>query len=374
MELPSYEALVKANTALAAENAYLRKVIEELRAEISNLKAQLNLDSKTSSKPPSTDQKSNLPKTKKNGIRSYHKGVSRQLLPESEVTSKESRQIDQCPNCSSKMVATDDVRCWQQIELPKIKALVHQIDLIETKCPCCRTTVRPKLLPAEQFLLGPRLEALTNILLGQYRQGHRPARTIISTILPGVELSQGLISKIKLRAATALSGPYEELMSAIVESEDPLHIDATGWRHAGSTEHALVLRVGSLIIYAIRSHQNGSVISTLLNGRVTKIVSDRGLACSKIEVKIKQYCLAHLLRNIAGQAAHPATTCKDTQSMGEIYDSLQELFIDKHRAMRKEISESTWKQYGYAKWAYIKNRLEDLKIHGSTKKLRRFCR
>ncbi|WP_166157955.1 hypothetical protein [Neochlamydia sp. AcF84] len=55
------------------------------------------------------------------------------------------------------MHATDKVLSWQQIELPEIKPLVHQIDLVTSRCPCCHLETRPELKENEQFLLGPRL-------------------------------------------------------------------------------------------------------------------------------------------------------------------------------------------------------------------------
>jgi hypothetical protein len=46
-----------------AENAELRCRVEKLELEIQRLRAQINNDSNTSSKPPSSDQKPNAPNT-----------------------------------------------------------------------------------------------------------------------------------------------------------------------------------------------------------------------------------------------------------------------------------------------------------------------
>ena len=363
---PTYEEL-------QIENAKLKACIQKLEERIAALEARLNQNSKNSSKPPSSDQKRNKEPAKDKEKKAHHTGASRKLLPESEVTSREIRAIENCPHCLSSMNPTGEVFSWQQIELPVIKPLVHQIDLVTSKCPCCNHEVRPDLKEAEQFLLGPRLEGLVNLLMGQYRQGHRPVRMIISTILPGVFLSQGLISKIKARAAKTLWAPYEELLAKITLGKDPIHVDATGWRHLGKGEHALVLRIGNIVSYAIVSHQKGETLANLLGKRVHCLISDRGLATSQIVIKVKQYCLAHLIRNICGQAEHPGVSCEDTQALGWIHDRLQELFVDKHRFEKGEISKNTWKQYGYAKWITIEEELEKLVVNGSTKKLRKFC-
>ena len=155
------------------------------------------------------------------------------------LCSRETRYVQVYPRCRSIIEPTEDVSSWQQIKLPEIKPLVHQIDLITCKCPRYHLKERPELSEAEQFLLGPRMEAFVNLLLKQYLQGHRPVRAIISSILPGVILSQGLISKIKVRTAYSLAMPYERLIKAIASKNDPIHMGATGWRHLGSNEHVL---------------------------------------------------------------------------------------------------------------------------------------
>jgi hypothetical protein len=52
--------------------------------------------------------------------------------------------------------------------------------------------------------LALKLEGFINLLMGQYRQGHRAVRTMISALFPSVALSQGLISKVKARTAALL--------------------------------------------------------------------------------------------------------------------------------------------------------------------------
>ncbi|MBS4171175.1 hypothetical protein NEOC95_001916 [Neochlamydia sp. AcF95] len=58
------------------------------------------------------------------------------------------------------------------------------------------------------------------------------------------------MSKVKARTAALLSSPYETLVKAVFTAQQPLHIDATSWRHAATNEHLLVLRVGNVIAYA----------------------------------------------------------------------------------------------------------------------------
>lgn len=364
---PTYEEL---ETRIAEQAQLIKQLLER----IAKLEDQLNKNSKNSSKPPSTDQKSSRSSDKKKERRSYHPGASRQLLPETAVTSRETRTVKQCSRCGSSMISTGKVLSWQQIELPEIKPLVHQIDLHTCQCQNCQREETPQLQEREQFLMGPRLEAFINLCLGQFRQGHRSVREFVSMLIPGVNLSQGLISKVKARAARSLDTAYHSIANDILQRNEAIHIDATGWRHHAKNEHAIVIRSGNLIRFALIPRQNGDALSKLMKGKkIMHLVSDRGLAISKIDARIHQYCLAHLLRNICGLAEHPTTTLANAQNLGEVYDALQQLFKDKHRLNRGEISLSTWRQYGYATWGFMEEKIEEILSSGPGKKLRRAC-
>jgi len=380
----SYDELLEENAQLRAENAVLREQVgnlvlvnQKLLERIEKLEARLNQNSKNSSKPPSSDQKPNLPPPgsgsgPKRGP--YHAGVSRVLLPEISVTSREVRILDVCPRCRSRMERTGEVHKWQQIELPEIKPLVHQIELHTCFCPRCRLIDRPMLSEDEQMLLGPRLEALVNLCLGQFRQSHGSVREFIATLIPDLHLSRGLISKVKARAARALEEAHKQIIQTVLDRNEALHVDVTGWRHNGRNENAIVLRSGKWIGFSFAQYQNGKTLAELIQRKGVHLVSDRGLAASQIQTRTRQYCLAHLLRNIRGLAEHPSTTLGETAQLGDLHDAIQGLFVDKHRMDRGEITISTWKQYGYATWKSIREDTEAIARKGSSKKVCRFCK
>ena len=378
---PTYEELKAKNAALEAENALLKREVAELRtlieqllARIADLESQLNKNSKNSSKPPSSDQKPNTLPAKEKKKRRFRTGVSRQLLPESEVTSHEKKAIDTCPKCCSTMKTTGKVVKWQQIELPKIEPLVHQWELHESCCPNCKWIAMPELQKEETYLLGPRLEAFINLCLGRFRMGHRMIREFVATLLPKVDLSQGLISKIKRRSAKALASPHQEIMEKILAGNHPIHVDATGWRHMNMNQHAVVMKAHNWVAFTFIKHQNTSTFKELLAGKDLHLVTDRGLPTGQVKTKSHQYCLAHLLRNIQGLAEHSQTTQAETGQLGEIYDTLQQLFVDKHRMDKGEIRINTWRQYGYQLWQNIEECIGELLASHPGKKVSRFFR
>ncbi|WP_044882659.1 transposase [Neochlamydia sp. EPS4] len=371
---PSYKQLFKENAELKAAVIKLKKIISKLEVRMAQLDVQINQNSKNSSEPPSTDRKASRSSTLKTENRPYHPGANRDLLPASAVISHDARCLKVCPQYPSAMQMTDKVFSWQQIELHEIKPLVHQIDLVTCRWPHCQVESSPELKENKQFLLGLKKENLTNLLMGQYRQEHRAVRTLITALLPKIVLSQGLICKVKALTATLLSSAYETIIKAAITTRQPLYIDATSWRHAAANEHLLVLSVGDVIAYALRPYQNSFTLKALVGQQIHCLISDRGLANHQIEVKIRQYCLAHLICNIQGQAEQSNISLDDTQRLATVCDTLQELFKDKHRLEKGQISPSTWQQYGYLNWRYIQEKLQDLQFKGSTKKQIKYFR
>jgi len=172
----TYEELQVENIALKKEVADLKNLVEQLLKRIADLEFQLKQDSKNSSKPPSSDQKSNTPFIKRKETRPFHAGASRQLVPESMVTSWTERKIETCPRCRFSMISTGKIIRWQQIELPEIKPLVHQWNLHVCQCLRCHLTVTPELEKEERYPLGPKFEALVNVCLSRFRMEHLVVR------------------------------------------------------------------------------------------------------------------------------------------------------------------------------------------------------
>ena len=364
---PSYEELERTVQAQANE-------IRELRAAVERLMARLGKNSKNSSKPPSSDSKPNVPPKKREDKGANHPGVGRVLLSDGMITSRERRQLEQCPRCRSLMEPTGDSTRWQQVELPEIRPLVHEIELVICRCTRCALTATPTLTNSEQFLMGPCLEGFVNLLMAQFRHSHQSVRRFISLLIPGLQLSQGIISKTKARGAVAFDAATQALWQAICASTGEKFIDCTGWRHLGENHHVLILRTISLLRYFVVDKQNGSVLQDILGPGPHHLVNDRGLPTQLISLASQQYCLAHLLRNIQGIAEDPGVSLEETQTLGLIHETLGGLFHDQHRVAKNELRRSTCLQYGYEKWAWMQERFEKLFATTSSSRLKRFCK
>jgi len=162
------------------------KLIEELRIEIENLKLSRDLDSKTSSKPPSTDllkksEKAKLEeeksteqqKKRKPGGQPGHQGKTRKGF--ARIDRIEILQPSRCSHCGQQEFVDNPVK----VDFQQVAQLVDKpIEVVEYHRHHCRcrhcgevTTASwsPQMIPGQD--LGVKLQAFLG-WLGNY--GHLP--------------------------------------------------------------------------------------------------------------------------------------------------------------------------------------------------------
>lgn len=114
---PTYEEL-------EIEVRSLRELLKQALEKIAKLEDQLNRNSKNSSKPPSTDQKSNTSNNQRKS-RAPRVGKSRTPFSAERINVHIQCSQENCPHCGSAAIELKDVsgEKWQQAELPEGKLL-----------------------------------------------------------------------------------------------------------------------------------------------------------------------------------------------------------------------------------------------------------
>jgi transposase len=291
--------------------AWLKEVVHELTAAIArleeenrSLRAQLNLSSRNSSKPPSSDppgteKPKRRPSGRKAGGQPGHEGKTRDLLPPEEVDHFVHVHPDSCGQCGAGLPrdSEDPAPSRHQVtEIPPVRPEVTEYQLHATTCPCCGAVTRaglPDGVSAGAF--GPRLTAVIAVLSGAYRMSKRNIEQVLSDLF-GVKMALGSVVNLERAASEALSDRVEELRQHVRRAE-VVHADETTWMIGGRKAWLWVAVTAFAAVFLIRKSRAAKVARELLGEAPCIVVSDRYSGYGWIPVRRRQVCWAHLIRD-----------------------------------------------------------------------------
>lgn len=219
-----------------------QKVIEGLIEEVKRLKTSLGLDSKTSSKPPSTDvlKKSEKPKKQSNaetnpepkrfpGGQPGHKGSTRKGF--NRIDRIEELIPQHCHHCGSNSFADEPVG----VKVQQVAQLVERpIEVVEYRQRWCRCNScgqesagawPTRVIPGQDLDAG--LQALLG-WLGCYGQMSYEKQAELVRELGQIEVGVGTLVKTNERIATTITNAVNELVEALPQ-QSYLHVDETPW-------------------------------------------------------------------------------------------------------------------------------------------------
>jgi transposase len=130
-------------TALEARLAALEPIVQRLEATVQHLTARLQQDSRTSSRPPSSDPPQALgkrprrePSGRRPGGQPGHEGQTRMLIPVGEVEVIISVKPERCRRCQYPLQGEDPQPQRHQVtEIPPIQPVITEYQLHRLVCP-----------------------------------------------------------------------------------------------------------------------------------------------------------------------------------------------------------------------------------------------
>lgn len=292
--------------ALPAEiRGLVRAIIDHYERQLAELKAELAGMRKTpqnSSLPPSSQHphaKPPVPKprsNKKSGGQLGHPKHERGLIPTEQCIKVVSRKPEACRRCGGKLAGNDPVPLRHQVwELPDIKPLVTEYQLHRFLCPGCGVTTCGQLppgVPASQA--GPRLVALTALLMGCFRQSKRRVALFLEQVL-GQPCSPAWVVKLQKQATAALQSPYGQLAKQLPD-EDRLGIDETPTKEGPDKAWLWGFVATTFTVFAIRTSRAATILGDLLTEQFSGVVN-----CDRAKMYWclgrLQWCWAHLKRD-----------------------------------------------------------------------------
>jgi transposase len=289
--------------------------VVEKDQRLKQLEERLKLNSRNSSKPPSSDGPGTppAPRTrpksgKRLGGQPGHKGSYRAMLPSNEVN-----QVVDCPppqqcGCGGAVQADgnrDKAMRHQVFELPQIKPIVTEYLRWRGVCADCgRKHHAPLPVGVPSGQLGAKALALVGTLASEFHLTQRKVQSVLEHIM-GMRFSLGTISQAHGLVAQGLAQPVRQLQIQLQQAP-VCHADET--RHQ-SHAHALWTWVqitdwgAKFTIYPSRGQAAAKAV--LGPNPELILVSERYAGYNHHPIHQRQVCWAHLLRDFERIALRP---------------------------------------------------------------------
>ena len=326
---------------LEKENAELKKRIEELER-------LLGMNSRNSSKPPSSDPPQvsmALPRRrgKKRGAQKGHQAHLKELLPQEKVTQHIEMKPDVCPCGGTTFEKTNEEPLRHQIiDIPPIEPEVIEYVQSTYRCRTCGELVYQSL-PDEikRRHFGPGVLALVAVLTGMLNTSKRKALAMINEVF-SVPMSLGGLSHCEAQLAEVLEQPYQETIEH-VRSQQIAHADETGWRRGNRQRGWLwAMCCAGAAVFMVHAKRGQEAAKKLLGTFSGVLVSDRWGGYNFF-AGLRQICWAHLKRDFKSLSESPDTL---GQIGGELYGLAKKILN-----LRKRVRDGT------LQWATFQKRM-----------------
>ncbi|MCP4643276.1 MAG: IS66 family transposase, partial [bacterium] len=323
--------------------------IAELETEL----AKARKNSRTSSKPPSSDivkpprgGSRNADGTKrKKGGQPGHERHERHAFTADEIDGLRDYILEVCPICGDVVHPKEgDPRTFQQVELEeaaKVRKIVeHRV--WPYWCETCQRVHFAALPPevATAGLVGLRLMVHIAYLKSVCHGSYSTIRTYIRDVA-GIAISRGQLAKVIQTVAKAIETPYDELRLALAH-EALLNIDETGHKENKARLWTWVFRAANFTVFSVEESRGNRVLYDMLGGEFDGVIGCDYMGAHRKYIRetggLAQFCLAHLIRDVKYMTTLPSPAAR---AHGEaLLGHLRDLFHIIHR--REEMTEKAF--------------------------------
>lgn len=313
------DAVDRAIAPLLERISQQQTLIEQQQEQIKQLEAKiarLTRDSRTSSKPPSSDVITPKSKPKrgkrKPGGQKGHPKHERELFPPNQIDGFYEYELTD-PKGLKPLSGPAGWRVVQRIEFldKPYRITEHRARrYVHVKTGRIVTAALPQEL-RHGGLLGPRMTAFVAYLKGAGHLSYRAIQYFFDEVM-GLPLSVGLFAKAIKKSTAALQASYEELL-AVLPRQPVLGIDETGHRHDGSRCYTWCVHApgpDGLTCFVIDPSRSSRVVKELIGEDYQGVVicdyySAYRKCLADMEGLTVQFCWAHLVRDVKFVAEFP---------------------------------------------------------------------
>jgi len=337
-----------------------------LRVRVTELEAELRAARKTpqnSSVPPSTEHphaktagageaaaKPGSKKKRKRGGQKGHPKHERELVPLEQCDEVVSLKPTECRGCGEKLRGDDPEPLRHQVwELPQPQPIITEYRRHRLTCDCCGKSTCAELPEGvPEHMSGPRLIAVTAVLMGLFRQSKSRTALALGSLF-GVPCCPAWVVKQQQRATVALKPCYDEIQAAL-PTAPVVHCDETPFQQGAAKAWIWTMVAATFTFFTIKLTRAAVVPITLL-GRAFAgaVITDRYAGYNAFNNR-RQVCWAHLKRDF--QALIDAGG--DGAIIGHrLMKSLKEMFRLwhlyragrlRHDTLRRKVERDCWSQ------------------------------
>jgi transposase len=337
-------------TLILEENQRLRQRIEQLERKL----AEAQKNSRTSSKPPSSDivkppkQSKPSPKSgsRKAGGQPGHPKHERAAFPPEQVNKTSEHTLDICPCCGTDLEAADKApRVIQQVEILEFPVHIEEHRGYAYWCPQCHAIHYAPLPPhvVNGGLFGAKLTALVAYMKGVCHASFSTIRKFLRDVIQ-MPVSRGYLRNLIAKVSDALEPAFEELLNAL-PGEAALNIDETGHKDNGKRFWTWCFKASMYTLFRLDKSRSSQVLLDVLGEEFRGVIGCDYFSAYRKYMRLTdhvevQFCLAHLIRDVKY-----LTTLSDpeTKAYGErLRAGLKELFETIHR--RDDMSASVFQR------------------------------
>ena len=282
--------------------------LDALREQVLLLQERVQLNSRNSSKPPSSDgpgaggaggnRAQRRASERKRGAQVGHKGSCRALLDEAQVDQIVNCQPAPVCECGAAVQTLDDDPIRHQVfDTPPVAAVVNEYRRYVGRCTGCGKAHRgalPAGVPNGQ--IGPRALALVGTLGTHYHLTQHKIRDLLARLM-GVDFSVGAISQAHGKVAQALHAPVAQIMKHVQQARVK-QMDETRYPREGAGNWVWTVVTPKAVWYSVLPSRARYVATSLVGEKFKGIlVSDRYAVYDYVDAKQRQLCWAHLIRD-----------------------------------------------------------------------------
>lgn len=305
----------------------------ELEQEIEKLKVSRDLDSKTSSKPPSGDilkktenkhqeqaEESQIPKRRPGG-QPGHPGKTRQGF--GRVDRFEILRPQVCSCCGQREFRSEAIK----IETQQVAQLVERpIEIVEYHrytCVCSECGEKqtadwsPEIVPGQD--IGIRLQAFLGWLNNYGHLSYEKQQELLWE-LGEIEIGVGTLVATNERINDAVAQSIDSLKEWIKLTQPNIHADETPWVVKGVKEWLWIFANTDFALFHAADTRSRAELESILGSRYEGVLSsDDFSAYNGYKVIAQQKCQAHLRRHFKKLIKLPGL---NNQEIGTIFVNL----------------------------------------------------